>query len=213
MNMKVTDVKLITLELQEGGEPERIPQLVQVPGLHRIQYRAGGNPEREPIVTASVKPREHIVEVRTDQGITGLESPGPRVWIGRRAGFVEVEAPDVLVGKPSPALARGPAPAARLPAQLGGAEDPFLSAVLAQAAHDVRKVIQRQVGVRAHVPETARVELPKGSPELANLHHLASLFAGKLAAALPAALAADHRQVLADGSLYRHETNISGLRS
>ena len=69
--MKITDIKLITLELPEGGGPERIPQLVQVPGLHRIQYRAGVNPEREPILTAPAKPREHVVEVRTDEGITG----------------------------------------------------------------------------------------------------------------------------------------------
>ena len=69
--MKITDIKLITLELPEGGGPERIPQLVQVPGLHRIQYRAGVNPAREPILTASAKPHEHVVEVRTDEGITG----------------------------------------------------------------------------------------------------------------------------------------------
>ena len=69
--MKITDIRLITLELPEGGGPERIPQLVQVPGLHRIQYRAGVNPEREPILKAPAKPREHVVEVRTDQGITG----------------------------------------------------------------------------------------------------------------------------------------------
>lgn len=69
--MKITDVKLITQELPEGGGPGRIPQLVQVPGLHRIQYRAGVDAEREPIVTPPSKPRERFVEVRTDQGITG----------------------------------------------------------------------------------------------------------------------------------------------
>ncbi len=69
--MKITDVKLITLELPEGGGPRRVPQLVQVPGLRRIQYRAGVNAEREPIVTPPSKPRERFVEVRTDQGITG----------------------------------------------------------------------------------------------------------------------------------------------
>ena len=69
--MKITDIKLITLELPEGGGAERIPQLVQVPGLQRIQYRAGVNAEREPIMTPPSKPREHFVEVRTDQGITG----------------------------------------------------------------------------------------------------------------------------------------------
>ena len=69
--MKITDVKLITQELPEGGGPGRIPQLVQVPGLHRIQYRAAVDAEREPIVTPPSKPRERFVEVRTDQGITG----------------------------------------------------------------------------------------------------------------------------------------------
>lgn len=69
--MRITDVKLITLELPDGGGPGRVPQLVQVPGLRRIQYRAGVNAEREPIVTPPSKPRERFVEVRTDQGVTG----------------------------------------------------------------------------------------------------------------------------------------------
>lgn len=54
--MRITDVKLITLELPDGGGPGRVPQLVQVPGLRRIQYRAGVNAERAPIVTRPVTP-------------------------------------------------------------------------------------------------------------------------------------------------------------
>ena len=69
--MRITDVKLITLELPDGGGPGRVPQLVQVPGLRRIQYRAGVNAERAPILTPPAKPRERFVEVRTDAGITG----------------------------------------------------------------------------------------------------------------------------------------------
>ncbi len=69
--MRITDVKLITLELPDGGGPGRVPQLVQVPGLRRIQYRAGVNAERAPILTPPANPRERFVEVRTDEGITG----------------------------------------------------------------------------------------------------------------------------------------------
>lgn len=69
--MRITDVKLVTLELPDGGGPGRVPQLVQVPGLRRIQYRAGVNAERAPILTPPAKPRERFVEVRTDAGITG----------------------------------------------------------------------------------------------------------------------------------------------
>ena len=47
--MKITEIALVTLELPEDGGPGRLPQLVQVPGLRRTQYRAGHNPERAPI--------------------------------------------------------------------------------------------------------------------------------------------------------------------
>ena len=69
--MKITDVKLITLELPASQSPTRVPQLVQVPNLRRIQYRAGLNTEREPLHLTSVNPRENFLEVHTDQGIVG----------------------------------------------------------------------------------------------------------------------------------------------
>ncbi len=69
--MKITEIKMVTLELPEGGGPGRMPQLVQVPGLRRIQYRAGHDPERIPVETPPSKPRETFLEVRTDEGITG----------------------------------------------------------------------------------------------------------------------------------------------
>ena len=69
--MKITEIKMVTLELPEGGGPGRMPQLVQVPGLRRIQYRAGHDPDRAPVETPHSKPRETFLEVRTDEGITG----------------------------------------------------------------------------------------------------------------------------------------------
>ncbi len=69
--MKITEIKMVTLELPEGGGPGRMPQLVQVPGLRRIQYRAGHDPDRTPVETPPSKPRETFLEVRTDEGITG----------------------------------------------------------------------------------------------------------------------------------------------
>ena len=69
--MKITEIKMVTLELPEGGGPGRMPQLVQVPNLRRIQYHAGRNPERTPIETPPAKPRASFLEVRTDEGITG----------------------------------------------------------------------------------------------------------------------------------------------
>lgn len=82
--MKITEIKLITLELPEDSRtawhgpgdvypvvPKQIPQLVRVPGLHRIQYRHGINKDREPIITAPSRRTERFVEVRTDEGITG----------------------------------------------------------------------------------------------------------------------------------------------
>ncbi|MCY3763514.1 MAG: hypothetical protein OXH50_19895, partial [Gemmatimonadetes bacterium] len=69
--MKITEIKMVTLELPEGGGPGRMPQLVQVPGLRRIQYRAGHDPARTPVETPHSKPRETFLEVRTDEGITG----------------------------------------------------------------------------------------------------------------------------------------------
>ena len=69
--MKITEVKVVTLEQPQGGGPGSYPQLVQVPNLRRIQYRAGRNPDREPLITPASKPRASFLEVRTDEGITG----------------------------------------------------------------------------------------------------------------------------------------------
>ncbi len=69
--MKITEIKIVTLELPEGGGPGRMPQLVEVPNLRRIQYHAGHNPDRAPVETPPSKPRASFLEVRTDEGITG----------------------------------------------------------------------------------------------------------------------------------------------
>ena len=74
--MKIAEVKLLTLEQPEGGASGTVPQLVQVPDLRRIQYRAGRDPERKPIPTPAQKPRASFLEVRTDEGITGRTTAG-----------------------------------------------------------------------------------------------------------------------------------------
>jgi L-alanine-DL-glutamate epimerase-like enolase superfamily enzyme len=64
--MKITDVKLLILEHPEqkrGGH-----RLVQVPGLHRIQYTHAGIPGDQPA-------RLHIIEVHTDAGVVGRMAP------------------------------------------------------------------------------------------------------------------------------------------
>ena len=64
--MKITDIKLLILENPEqkrGGH-----RLVQVPGLHRIQYTHKGVPGHQPA-------RLHIIEVHTDAGIVGRMAP------------------------------------------------------------------------------------------------------------------------------------------
>ena len=47
--MKITEVKAVTLELPEEGGPGSYPQIVQVPNLRRIQYKAGRDPVAAPV--------------------------------------------------------------------------------------------------------------------------------------------------------------------
>lgn len=64
--MKITDIKLLILENPEqkrGGH-----RLVQVPGLHRIQYTHAGVPGNQPA-------RLNIIEVHTDAGVVGRMAP------------------------------------------------------------------------------------------------------------------------------------------
>lgn len=69
--MKITAIKMLTLEQPEEGSPGHLPQLSEVPNLRRIQYRGGRDPHRRPIETPPSKPQERFLEVETDEGITG----------------------------------------------------------------------------------------------------------------------------------------------
>ena len=64
--MKITDVKLLTLEHPSLTQSRH--RLVQVPGLRRIQYTHGGIVTSEPM-------QQHVLEVETDEGITGRIAP------------------------------------------------------------------------------------------------------------------------------------------
>ena len=64
--MKITDVKLRTLEHPSLTQSRH--RLVQVPGLRRIQYTHGGIVTSEPM-------QQHVLEVETDEGITGRIAP------------------------------------------------------------------------------------------------------------------------------------------
>ncbi|MDE0431230.1 MAG: hypothetical protein OXH98_15815 [Caldilineaceae bacterium] len=64
--MKITDVKLRTLRHPTLRQSHH--QLVQVPGLRRIQYTHTGIPTSEPMYS-------HMLEVETDEGVTGRIAP------------------------------------------------------------------------------------------------------------------------------------------
>ena len=64
--MKITDVKLHTL--QHPTLTQSRHRLIQVPGLRRIQYTHAGRPIDTPM-------QSHILEVETDEGITGRIAP------------------------------------------------------------------------------------------------------------------------------------------
>lgn len=64
--MKITDVKLTILEHPSRTQGRH--QLIQVPGLRRIQYTHQG--------AATDKPaRLHVIEVETDEGVSGRVAP------------------------------------------------------------------------------------------------------------------------------------------
>ena len=64
--MKITDVKLRTLKHPTLRQSHH--RLVQVPGLRRIQYTHTGIPTSEPMYS-------HMLEVETDEGVTGRIAP------------------------------------------------------------------------------------------------------------------------------------------
>ncbi|MDE0465360.1 MAG: hypothetical protein OXH93_23300, partial [Caldilineaceae bacterium] len=64
--MKITDIKLHTL--QHPTLTQSRHRLIQVPGLRRIQYTHTGWPIDAPM-------QSHILEVETDEGITGRIAP------------------------------------------------------------------------------------------------------------------------------------------
>ncbi len=64
--MKITDVKLRTL--QHPTLTQSRHRLIQVPGLRRTQYTHTGIPTSEPLYS-------HILEVETDEGVTGRIAP------------------------------------------------------------------------------------------------------------------------------------------
>jgi hypothetical protein len=60
--MKITDVKLYVLE--DTAQKGRLPKLVQVENLRRIQYTHSWTPADQPA-------RQTFIEVITDDGLTG----------------------------------------------------------------------------------------------------------------------------------------------
>ena len=69
--MKITDVKLLTLELPEEV-PAREFNLVRVPNLRRIQYthKRTGRTQKE---------RTHFLKVTTDEGIDSIVTTDTRI--------------------------------------------------------------------------------------------------------------------------------------
>ena len=84
--MKITSVKLFVLEQPEGRSG--LPGVQEVPNLRRIQYRGGGGGSLDK------KPRQHFIEVQTDEGISGrCTTDMPAIYVDALAHQVAGENP------------------------------------------------------------------------------------------------------------------------